>query len=735
MLRPLSHIATRYPWRVIAAWLAIAVVGTPFVVGLPAKLKPGGFSDPSLEAERALGVIAREIRPPGQVLVAIFVPAANEALDDRFLGAVAAQTRPALIVADVDRVISPIENPRQIAPDRSLAVVTIVLNANAASSAEVVASVKSAIGDHPSVPVITGGPVAYADIVRVSEGDLRRAELISIPLALVVLVAVFGSAVAAGMPVIVGGLTVMVALAILSVIAGLTDMSVFVLNLSTMLGLGLGTDYSLFVTTRFREELRAGKSVEAAISETLDHAGSAVFFSGLTVFVGLGGLATFDFMMLRSLGIAGVVVVSVAVMAALTLLPASLALLGHRIDRWSLFRWSDRQDAAWVRLASWVMARPIGVLVVVIAVLALLGFPFLRARFSLPDAQVLPSWVESRRGFDLLEKAFGVGDVAPILVVARADGPIVTPERVDALIDLTRFIASDPDVARVDSIVDLDPRLTRQQYQLLLANGGSDADLYMRAALAATTGHRATIVTVIPRCAGASRECADLVRRLRTMQPSAGIELLVGGAPGAIVDIVDRLYEAFPRAILLVVATTYFALLILFRSLLLPLKAIAMNALSLLASYGALVVVFQEGFGSAIFGFTPLGYVEATLPIILFCLLFGLSMDYEVFLLSRVREEWRAGQTNERAVALGMARSGRVITNAALIVVLVSLSFVTADIILVKAVGLGTAIAVLLDATIVRALLVPATMRLLGYWNWWLPGWLDRAIPRFGDGP
>jgi RND superfamily putative drug exporter len=726
MFAALGRLTYRHRWPIVALWLLAVLLGLPLLPSLPGLLKPGGFENSSMESSRAGAVLRDDLGQRGSVLVAVFRNVHGRAAAPEFLRAIADQAGRVRSLPGVANVVTPIENPRQITADGAVATALIVLAAEPDDAPRLVPAVKAALGSAPLQPIVTGGPVAYADIVRVSEQDLRRAELISIPLALVALVVVFGSLLAAGAPVVVGGLSVLVALAVLSLIARATDLSVFVLNLATMLGLGLGTDYSLFLTSRFREELAADPDVLRAVERTVDRAGRAVFFSGLTVFLGLAGLITFDFMMLRSLGIGGALVVALGVFAALTLLPALLAIVGHRINALRVFRIDRAQAPLWGDLARAVMRRPWQVLVPVLLFLLLLGAPFLRVRLSLPDAAVLPPGVESRQGYELLRDAFGEGEVGPIQLVLRSEGPILTPERLDALFDLSRHVAGDPMVARVESIVDLDGRITRDQYRLLYAARSPAEDPYTRAALGVATAASTTAMTVIPRCSTTSRECAELVERLRALRPGGDLEMLVGGGPATVVDIVAQLYETFPRAILLIVATTYLALLVLFRSILLPLKAIAMNALSLLASYGALVVVFQEGTGAHLFGFEPLGYVEATLPIVMFCLLFGLSMDYEVFLLSRVKEEWDRGASNAAAVAAGLASSGRVITNAALIVVLVSLSFVTADVILVKAVGLGTAIAVMIDATVVRALLVPATLRLMGDLNWWAPAWLAR---------
>jgi putative drug exporter of the RND superfamily len=306
-------------------------------------------------------------------------------------------------------------------------------------------------------------------------------------------------------------------------------------------------------------------------------------------------------------------------------------------------------------------------------------------------------------------------------VVVQAQDTLYTPERIGTLVDFARRIEADPRVARVDSMVTLDPRLTREQYQLLYRDSGRVYEGFAKAAAGAFTREPLTLLRVVAREGQTTAEAKSLVRSIRATPVGGGMETLVGGGSAGVVDYVDALYTDFPRALALVIGATYLVLLWTFRSVVLPLKAIIMNALSITACYGALVVVFQEGAFSGLLGFQPLGFVEASLPIVLFCVLFGLSMDYEVFLLTRIQEAYLETGDNRESVAQGLERSGRIITSAAAIIVLVSASFVAADIILIKALGLGTAIAVFLDATVVRALLVPATMRLLGDWNWWAP--------------
>jgi RND superfamily putative drug exporter len=350
-----------------------------------------------------------------------------------------------------------------------------------------------------------------------------------------------------------------------------------------------------------------------------------------------------------------------------------------------------------------------------------LGLPFLAVRFSAPDASILPADVPSRAAYDLLASRFNARETTPILLAVQTKGNVLTPDNIRNLYAYVRRIEADPRVARVDSIVSADSRIALDQYEVLYTHPQLVADPYLSAFLKTSVAGDTTMISVISKYGMLDQHSQELVQTIRNTHPENGITVLVDGGTAGNIDYVHSLYTDFPIAVLIVSITTYIVLLLFFRSLFLPLKAILMNTLSILASYGALVVIFQNGYMHQALGFTPLGFVEASSPILLFCALFGLSMDYEVFLLSRIQEAyWQTGD-NTKAVALGLQRSGRIITSAALIVIVVSACFATADMILVKALGLGMALAVALDATLVRGLLVPATMRLLGDWNWWLP--------------
>jgi RND superfamily putative drug exporter len=736
--------SARHRWPVVITWAVVILASVPLALQTPGALRSGGFIRDDLESAQAKALLEAEIGVPEAAIVIVLHSDSAKAGEPAF------ETAAATALADVPRaehvrsVIPHGLSTRQVSADGHTAYDIVLLNLSADDSPRALPSIRAAIREVPGLEIgLSGGPAFYGDVQEVSEADLRRSELISLPLAALALLLVFGSVVASTVPLAVGGAAVVVALAGIFLIASATPMSIFVLNLATLLGLGLGVDYSLLMTSRFREEMAARgwqrEAVEDAVGATARTAGRAVFFSGLTVLLGLLGLVLFEFMILRSVGIAGAIVVALSVVGAMTLLPAILAIIGVNIDRLRVRRVVDRPAAEgfWSRLAWWVMARPIAVLVPTLLVLLVLGTPFLHVRFNAPDARILPESVASRQSFDRLTEEFGPGPFAPIVLAIRTQGPATDAGNLAALMDYSRRLDADPRIERVDSLVDVDPRLTLDQYALLYGAGSGPPDRFVAEALAATTKGDLTAFSITTPYAPNEEAGRQLVRDLRAvdgaLSPPDGMTVLVGGGAADVEDVVTGIGAEFPRSALFIFVTTYLVLLLLLRSLVLPLKALAMNTLSIVASFGALVWIFQDGNLSALFGTRPLGFVETTQPVILFCVLFGLSMDYEVFLLSRMRESWEATRDNPTAVAHGLERSGRIVTSAALIVIVVAGSFAFADIVLIKALGVGIALAVALDATVVRALLVPATMRLLGRWNWWLPGRIGRALPALED--
>jgi len=742
----LGRFVVRRAWWVIGAWVALLLVAVPFAPQVPGRLSAGGFILDDLESARAKALLETELGAPPSALVIVFSSPTLEAGTPAFEAAAAGVIRDVATAPHVANVVSHLLAPRQVSADRHTAYDVVFLDLAPDQSPQALPILRERLHQPAGLLVeLAGGPAFYGDVQTVSEADLQRSELISLPLAALTLLLVFGSVVAAAVPLVVGGSAVVVALAAIFVVASLTPMSIFVLNLATLLGLGLGVDYSLLLTSRFREELArrpdASDRVAAAVQATVATAGRAVFFSGMTVLLGLLGLVLFEFMILRSVGIAGAIVVGLAVASALTLLPAVLTIVGTRIDRLAIRRVTPRPgtDGPWARLARWVMRRPVAVLVPTLAIILVLGSPFLHVRFNAPDSSILPPSVPSRAAFDRLRAEFGEGEFAPIVLAIRTNGPATAPDNLAALFEYSRRLAADPRVSRVDSLVTIDPRLTLDQYRLLYSAPGGPPDRYALTTLGATTRGDLTAFTLYTPFGPNREEGKALVAALRDpgdfLAPPAGAHVLVGGGAADVADVVARVRVDFPRTALFIVISTYLVLFLLLRSVILPAKALVMNTLSIVASFGAMVWIFQDGNLSALLGFQPVGFVETTQPVILFCVLFGLSMDYEVFILTRTKEVWDRTRDNTEAVARGLERSGRIVTSAALVVVVVAGSFAFADIVLIKALGVGMAIAIALDATVVRALLVPATMRLLGRWNWWMPVRLERFMADRLPGP
>ena len=728
----------------MAGWLVLLLAAVPLATRAGSALRSGGFIRQDLESARSKQLLHDQIGLPEAAVAVVFHSPTLRAGEPAFeIGAAKAMAG----IPGAKYVLSIVSHAlatRQVSADAHTAYDVVYLDLPADDSPLALPGIRAALVHPAGLEVgLAGGPAFYGDVQDVSEADLRRSEAISLPLAGLALLLVFGSVVAAALPLAIGGAAVVSALAAVFLAASVTPMSIFVLNLATLLGLGLGVDYSLLMTSRFREELAARgggvDSVTDAVAATMATAGRAVFFSGLTVLLGLLGLVLFEFMILRSVGIAGAMVVGFAVLAALTLLPALLAIAGTRLDRLRVRRVpkTTGEDGPWARLANRVMDRPFAVLIPTLGLLLVLGTPFLHVRFNAPDSSILPASVPSRQAFDRLVTAFGPGPFAPIVLAVETMGPATTAENVASLYAYSRHLAADPRVSRVDSLVDVDPRLDLAQYQLLYSTPGGPPDRFVQQSLAATTRGTLTAFTITTPYGPNERPGRDLVRDLRSgagaLAPPAGLKVLVGGGAADVEDVVAGIAADFPRTAVFIVVSTYLVLFLLLRAAFLPLKALIMNTLSITASFGALVWIFQDGNLSALLGTRPLGFVETTQPVILFCVLFGLSMDYEVFLLTRMRETWDRTGDNRAAVAHGLERSGRIVTSAALIVVVVAGSFAFADIVLIKALGLGIAIAVALDATVVRALLVPATMRLLGRWNWWVPGFLARRLPDIAD--
>ncbi|MBT8224877.1 MAG: MMPL family transporter [Dactylosporangium sp.] len=546
-----------------------------------------------------------------------------------------------------------------------------------------------------------GGPCAFED-----EGndqvaaDLKRAELLSLPVLLVLLILIFGGLVAASTPLMIGGLAVLSALLATRFITFFTDMSIFAINIITLVGLGLAIDYALFIVSRFREELASGRSTPVAIEHTLATAGRTIATSGLIVMLALGSLLVFPQLLLRSLALGGMAAVGLAMVAALTVLPATLALLGPRINAlpvplpWHRARGRrPRAEGGWARVANSVMRRPWWYCTAILLVLGALAIPFHRAEFGAVDERILPASAESRQVADRLAADFVGASSSPITV-------LLTGVR---------------DEAAVAAVIE---RATALPHVTAATPTAAEGD--------------AALLSVSYRGQTGDRTTRDTVDALRDLPTPAGVRISVAGMSADLVDSLDNLASRLPWMLLLVVVVLFALLLLAFGSVLLPVQAILTTVVSVGASFGVMVWVFQDGHLESPLGFTSTGALDPDTMVLMLAVLFGLSTDYEVFLLSRVREQRDAGRDTTEAVALGLQRVGGIITSAALLLVVVVGGFTAGGLLLIKMLGVGIIVAITLDAALVRPLLVPAVLRLLGRASWWAPGRLGRLYRRYG---
>lgn len=608
-----------------------------------------------------------------------------------------------------------------------------------------------------TLQVQLGGYSAISeDMTNQVQKDLEHAETLSFPILFVLLLIIFGSLTAASLPLLIGGFAILGAFLVLRISTYFADISVFSINILTMLGLGLAIDYSLFVVSRFREELvRHDNNVQMALARTMQTAGRTVFFSGLTVTICLLSLLVFPQMYLKSLGWGGASSVLIAMLASITLLPAALALLGPKVNSLSvrsLFRRKSNtvvrtldEDGAdtrhfWYRASTFVMKRPVMVLIATVIPLALMGLPFFRINLTIPDQRSLPASSESRQVGEIFNSEFPKNETTPIQITVKTTGAALESANLDSLYAYTRQLAAVPGVREVASLVNLDPRLDAggaAAYKMFYSgmNNAQNPQAQLAATAAASYSNgNYSLVNVLYDTDPSSRESEALVTAVRGITPPAGLTVLVGGRTAEQVDFLEGLIQSVPVALALIIGVMFLLLFLMLGSIVVPIKAVLLNILSLSTSFGALVWIFQDGNLANLLGFTSVGSVDGTQPVLIFAIAFGLSMDYEVFLLSRIKENYDKTKDTTRAVALGVQKTGSIITSAALLLVVVIGSFAMGEVQLIKQVGIGLALAIFIDATVVRTLLVPATMRLLGKINWWAPRPLMALYERLGMG-
>jgi RND superfamily putative drug exporter len=688
--------------------LVLVAFAAAWGTGVFGKLSSGNdFTPPSSQSQREVNQAAQAFGRDDADVVVLYRSATMTVADPAYRQAVTAALAK-LPRADVARVTTYWSggSARLVSTDRHATYAAIQL-----TGADDAARHKTfdAIKDQLTPPSLAaagltaqvGGNVATEVAINNEvTADIGQAEGFSLPVLLILLLVIFGSLGAAWIPVAIGGVGILGSFTVLRLLTLGTTVSVYSVNITTILGLGLGIDYGLFIVTRFREELHRQPTVELAVARTVATAGRTVAVSGVTVAVALTSLMLFPETFLRSMGYGGVATVAVDMLAALTVLPALLAVLGHRVNALRIRRsvrapLRDEASGGWYRLARSVMRRPVIYVAVITIGLLALGAPFLRISWGGTDARSLPAASTVRHVSEALDNQFPVNSTAPIEA-------LVTGARAASPAELTAYLH------RIDTIAGV----TGAQVTGLKGNVARIDIGYQPAPVSDAARH--------------------IVTQLRGLAPPAGTAVLVGGTTAGLVDELASLGATLPWMALLVGVSTFVLMFLAFGSVVLPIKAIVMNVLSLAATFGVVVWIFQWGHLSGLLRFTSTGSIDPTMPILMLAIIFGLSMDYEVFLLSRIRERYDQTGDNTASVAAGLQRTGGVITSLALLLIVVVGAFSASGITFIKLMGVGMIVALLVDATIIRVLLVPATMRLLGQANWWAPRPLRRLYARYG---
>lgn len=730
MLSWIAEMVIRAPRRIIAAALLIAVAAGIVGAGAIDRLGAGGFFDPRSEAMRGTQLLQDTFDSANpNLIVLVSDPDGVDSPTARQVGLeiteeVAADPH-VLSVQSYWQMSGPMAMGLR-STDGTSAVIAVQLDGNETEFQRSGTELADRIGTgRDGVTVTVGGAaIVYRDSNAAVTRDLVRAEMVALPISALVLVWVFGSAIAAMLPLAVGLFSILMTLAILRLLTAITDVSIFALNLTVALGLAIAIDYSLFIVHRFREERRAALArgeadVDAdAVRRTIAVAGRTVLFSALPVIVSMAALVVFPLYFLRSFAYAASAAVAAAALAAVVVLPAILLLLGPRVDALDIRRPIRRlfgrspspsvepKDSGWYRLADRIVRRPALPAAAVVIVLLTLGIPFLHLTTGFTDDRALNEQVPSRVVGDALRNDFAQDPTASITIVVP-DGPT----------DPNAYAAYATELSRVPNVT-----------AVLAPDGIHVGGLRIAPAPPDMLSGTVARITVASGVTPFSDEGDRLVDAVRAVPPPA--DVLYTGAAELNAESMHTIATRLPIALAWIALTTFLVLFVFTGSVVLPLKAILMNLLSLSATFGAMVWIFQDGNLSGLFGFEPTGYLNATLPLLMFCLAFGVSMDYEIFILSRIAEQWRSGdgsaEANRRAVALGIAQTGRIITAAALLMAIVLSALVSSSVSFIQMFGPGLALMVLIDATLVRAILVPAFMGLLGRWNWWAPAPLAR---------
>ncbi|WP_223553988.1 MULTISPECIES: MMPL family transporter [Lysinibacillus] len=697
-MKTFSAFITAHAKAIVAIWFVIFIAMSMFAIQLPSKLQGDGFF---VEGDHTYvtNELAETFDLPSDTILVVFDPAEDKKIQDTL--------KKLEKVKEIHSIQSPLDDPSLQKNGIAYAMVHIKNDVN--NLPDVVKDIRSLIEDDGVS--ITGGPVISEDINTASQKDLASAEAIGLPIAIIVLLLAFGTVVASILPIIIGVVTVVTAFGILTLLSGNVNLSIFVLNIVPMLGLALSIDFALLFINRYREE-RAHTSIVQAIQTAIQTAGRSIIFSAVCVMIGLGAMIVIDVEIFHNIALGGTIVVLLAVLSGLTLLPATMTLLGDRLNKWRLLRVKPGGANRWRGFAGFVMKHPVTIVIVALLLLGIGMIPLKDIKLTIPQVDSLPTKYEARAAYDKLDETFGLGDTSTLYLLAERKEGWEDSEARELIYTIQEKLLDDPlvnDVATIYTTANI-----KSPEELTASLEIPQVAEQLKPIQDTFSKGNQLFIPITLDAAGSSTTAQKFARTWKDQD--LGVNFALGGPAKFNQEIFDEISSKILLAVSIIIISTFFILMLAFRSILIPLKAIIMNIIGLSSAFGILVYIFQYGH----LGFEA-GTIVLIIPVIVFCLVFGLSMDYEVFLISRIQEEYQKGADNTRATIEGLTSTSRIITSAALIMIVITGAFAFTDVMPVKQIGVGIAIAVAIDATIIRLMLVPSLMKLLGDWNWWLP--------------
>jgi RND superfamily putative drug exporter len=717
-----GRLIFRFRLLVVTIWVVLFLCLSLFALKTPEMLKDNGFTPHGSESQIAANQLQEQLDLPASIIQLIYESDQLDLTDEEHQQDILDSLQEVQNLPFVDTIA--FNQAARINSDHGIIAVNVPLKLNTDEALQEYPRIRDLVFAPEGMKVhVTGGPAVIYDMQIASKQDIIKAELIGLPIALIVLLIIFGTVLGALLPMIVGIMSVTITLGGIYFIADKFSLSNFMPSIITMLGLAIGIDYALFMVSRFREELKRQPTLEDAVAMTCQRAGKSILFSGIAVLIGLLSMLFINLNLFYSLSLGGVIVVTISVILANTLLLSLFGLFGHKINVLQIIpaSWKKkRKSDFWQTIAYAVMKKPLILILILGTLLISLMLPLGDLKLGVPAAEVLPPSYESRLGSDLLNAAYDKRELSPIHISVTADQEVWDEQSIISIHQYVQQLEALPDVGEIQSYLDVLDTTNIEQSAVMFQQD----EMRSQVEELRLAKDQSALIVAIPETDPDSDKTDDLVKSIRALNQE-GLETLVAGEAAYRIDIINRIYEGIPYVLIFVMGVTYIVLMFAFRSLFLPLKAVLMNVLGLGASLGVVVSVFQNGHFAELMQITSIGYVNATLPVLIFCVVFGISMDYEVFLISRITEEYEQSGNNEQSTAEGLRKTGGLITSAALILIVVVGTFIFADIEIMKALGLGLALAVFIDATIIRIILVPALMKILGRANWWAPKWLN----------